>query len=154
MLKQEISVIKDTLEDQLQVLEDFQPTTSTYFVNHQRASSIKNPYHYGPQRPRPQPGRHPMRRTRQSPAAARGGLWPGAYDWPGADVYEQTPIERTPNDSSAVQEILFQDSLALIQKRIRDFQEMNDWASHLETWASSLLPLFMFPSAQGALLIT
>ena len=148
MLKQEISVIKDTLEDQLQVVEDFQPITSTHVVNHQRASSIKNRYYYGPRRHRPRPSRHLMHRTTQSPAAASGGLWPGAYEWPGADVYEQAPVERTPNDSSAVHEILFQDSLALIQKRIRDFQEMNDWASHLETWASS--PTLHIPLCPGS----
>lgn len=56
----------------------------------------------------------------------------GNYGWQATDAFEQPPI-----DSVTLQDLLFQENSALVRKRIRDFKEMNDWASHLETWAGS-----------------
>lgn len=42
----------------------------------------------------------------------------------------------SPIDPSGIQGLLIQDSLVLIDKRIKDFREMEYRASDLETWAS------------------
>lgn len=51
-----------------------------------------------------------------------------------------------PTDPSGVKDILVGDSLALIDRKMREFQEMNERASELETWVclawSSLLHAF------------
>jgi hypothetical protein len=41
-------------------------------------------------------------------------------------------------DPNGVQGLLIHDSVALVDKRIRDFKEMKDRASDLETWVSKL----------------
>lgn len=43
----------------------------------------------------------------------------------------------SPTDPNGIQGLFIQDSLALLEKRIRDFKEMNDRASDLEIWVSS-----------------
>jgi hypothetical protein len=42
----------------------------------------------------------------------------------------------SPTDSDGIQGLLLQDSLALVDKRIRDFRQMDDLASDLENWVS------------------
>lgn len=54
-------------------------------------------------------------------------------------VYSSTApaSQLSPTDPSGFRGLLTQDSLALIEKRIRDFKEMYDRASDLETWVCS-----------------
>jgi hypothetical protein len=57
------------------------------------------------------------------------------YDMPVIIDSLQSPASQlSPTDPSGVQGLLNQDSRALVDKRIRDFREINDRASDLETW--------------------
>jgi hypothetical protein len=52
---------------------------------------------------------------------------------------EDPVTQLSPTDPNGVQGLLVQDSLASVDKRIRDFKEMKYRASDLETWVSKFL---------------
>ncbi len=69
------------------------------------------------------------------------------YDPLDAGDFPDDPTSQlSPTDPNGVRGLLIPDSLALVEKRIRDVKEVTDRASHLEIWVSkkpsflSLLP--------------
>lgn len=57
------------------------------------------------------------------------------YDVPIVIESLQSPVSQlSPTDPSGVQGLLNLESQALVDKRLRDFREINDRASYLETW--------------------
>jgi len=68
-------------------------------------------------------------------ARATANTYFSNYDVPIVIESLQSPASQlSPTDPSGVQGLLNQDSQALVDKRIRDFREINDRASDLETW--------------------
>jgi hypothetical protein len=68
-------------------------------------------------------------------ARASGNTHVSNYDAPIVIESLQSPASQlSPTDPSGVQGLLTQDSQALVDKRLRDFREINDRASDLETW--------------------
>lgn len=57
------------------------------------------------------------------------------------DFLDDPATQLSPTDPNGVRGLLIQDSLALVEKRIRDFKEMNDRASDLEIWVREDSPI-------------
>lgn len=134
MLKQEISAIRDTLEEQLRIVRDSQSTTP---IDATGRHVVPNDWIVNNDEVRAYPARHGLHytyNTRHRPRLASERAQPPVII---NNAWDSVPNDQPPIiDSSAIHDILYQDSLALIQKRIQDFSEMNDWATHLETWVS------------------
>jgi hypothetical protein len=66
---------------------------------------------------------------------AGGNILASNYDVPIAIESLQSPTSQlSPTDPNGVQGLLNLESRALVDKRLRDFREINDRASDLETW--------------------
>jgi hypothetical protein len=68
-------------------------------------------------------------------ATASGNPHVSNYDMPIViEPLHPLASQLSPTDPSGLQGLLNQDSQALVDKRLRDFREINDRASDLETW--------------------
>jgi hypothetical protein len=134
LLKQEISVIRGTLMQQRRIIDSSQPPGQGH-------SSVQRKYEYedAPY----QPSRFPAEAVinhydPKSYVSARYNDDPFMAD----DELQSPASQLSPTDPFGVQGLLALDGTLLIDKRMRDFKEMNDRASDLETWVS--LPLSLF----------
>ncbi|KAB8298999.1 hypothetical protein EYC80_001134 [Monilinia laxa] len=129
-LKQEISIILETLETQREILNDAQKAQLRPNYQDGRSNRVVHApkYEY-----KPSPFAEPRIRNITS------------YDKPidyhnnyGFDLEIKTPSPRnnqwSPDNSRGIQGLLFRESLALIEERIEVFRNINDRATYLEDW--------------------
>jgi hypothetical protein len=121
-LQQEISVISETLEQQQKVL-----CQSTSQVTHLRLQRSRNDYST------PRISRSTGLRNQETVYYER--------DVVDADYSRHSPLDnQMPGlDPGGVQGLLAQDAIALIESRIKSFNEMNDQASDLAEWVCLLV---------------
>ena len=149
LLKQEMSVITETLEKQreifatIMVFNRAQSSLQKIDGGHGRLAS------YGPHYDRTRSTREPQHsrlKSRVHPEYASkydGGFQPQvAEDIIYVEDRSQTPQSKlSATDPGGYRDLLVQDCFDLIDKRMRDFGEMNGKATDLETWVS---PLHLF----------
>lgn len=124
MLRQEVKVILDTLEQQRSLITKLQCSSGAA----DRKAMADDVY-----RPRS------ISRLKD--------------EWKEDDLTPADGSAQAPNDSTGAQDLLVSDTLALINKRIQKFEEIIERASDLEVWVSrhlfsspSLSAIFLFSS--------
>lgn len=138
MLKQELSVIIETLEDQHRVIMDSQ-ATSMLFPHSRYVPAYERGYqHYAS---KAAPSFHHRGRGQDVNDYITTGRprRRATYESRNVDDPNTNAFPGSQGDMLATQDILFQDSLAFINKRIHDFDEIHQWASHLESWVWGLI---------------
>ncbi|EDN99944.1 hypothetical protein SS1G_02802 [Sclerotinia sclerotiorum 1980 UF-70] len=128
-LKQEISVILETLETQREVLNDAQYSQSRQNIEIDRVNRVSPApkYEY-------KTSTFVEPRTTNHMGYERTGHYKEKYEDLEAKI-SGPEMDRLPsNNPRGVQGLLFRESLALIEERIEVFRDINDRANYLENW--------------------
>ncbi|KAH6668177.1 hypothetical protein B0J14DRAFT_600005 [Halenospora varia] len=153
--KQEISVILETLEQQRSIIQVSQPSYATQTAQEFRIrptnpesqyrarSHVNIEDEYGSHYSRADAtagssnvggyGRVPVYRASERHQANAANIY-SRTPQPFAGAFQTYSSQLDPLDQNGIQNILQQDSQALIDSKIRDFREMNIRASELEAW--------------------
>ncbi|ESZ93269.1 hypothetical protein SBOR_6369 [Sclerotinia borealis F-4128] len=127
-LKQEISVILDTLEIQREVLYDAQNAQLRPKLQDGKVNRVVPKYEYKPSTFAEPRATNPM--NYEPPVYYRDN-----YEF---DLNIKTPSplvdQSSPNNPRGVNGLLFRESLALIEERIGVFRDINERATYLENW--------------------
>lgn len=128
-LKQEIAVILETLETQRAILDDAQ---NAQLRPHFQDGRLNRVVHAPKYEYRPSTFVEPHTRNTMSETPINH---PEYYE---VDLGIRTPSppknQSSPDNSRGVQGLLFRESLALIEERIKVFHDINDRATYLEDW--------------------
>lgn len=140
--KQEISVIRETLQQQQRVLVSLGRYSPGFSASDAKEDGdgvrrlVEDYYR-----------RHEPRSLRHIYSHHRGGRAESDEEAPYArdrghhitqinEIRKSPTSELSPTDPNGLQGLLILDSLALLEKRIREFKELNDQVSDLEIWVS------------------
>ena len=148
LLKQEMSVITETLQKQREIFATIMVSSRTR--NHGKLASYERNYDHTRSTREPQ---HLYSKSRVDPGYnaqyeydAGHNASPHMAEDP---IYVEDPTRNprsqlSPTDPGGYRDLLVQDCFDLIHKRMRDFDEMNGKATDLETWVSPLHLFFLY----------
>ncbi|CAD6445946.1 79cbdec4-4d36-4b36-bb97-543955684f77 [Sclerotinia trifoliorum] len=128
-LKQEISVILETLENQREVLNDAQYAQSRQNIEIDKVNRVvpAPKYEY-------KTSTFVEPRTTNHSGYERTGHYKEKYEDLEAKISDPEMNRSPSNNPRGVQGLLFRESLALIEERIEVFRDINDRANYLENW--------------------